>query len=92
MRSERHQTLGVTLLVLACLGTSLGVVYSSHMCREYYATLQTLEGQRWAAEEDYSRLLLEESTLASPHRVLSIATEQLNMRTPGVGTDRVVIQ
>jgi len=51
-----------------------------------------LESQRWAAQEDYSRLLLQESTLASPHRVLSIATEQLGMRVPGMGADRVVVQ
>lgn len=92
MSAPARQMLGVLGLAVACLGSALGVVYSSHVCREYYATLQVLESQRWAAREDYSRLLLQESTLASPHRVLSIATEQLDMRVPGIGADRVVVQ
>jgi len=87
-----RQTLWLVGLALGCVASALGVVYSSHICREYYATLQSLESQRWAAQEDYSRLLLQESTLASPHRVLSIATEQLGMRVPGMGADRVVVQ
>lgn len=92
MMVGRGRQYGVLLMALACLGSSLGVVYSSHVCRAYYASLQSLEAQRWALQEDYSRLLLEQSTLASPHRVLSIATEQLGMHLPGMGADRVVIQ
>lgn len=92
MTGSTRQMLGALGLAVACVGSALGVVYSSHVCRTYYAALQTLESERWAAQEDYSRLLLQESTLASPHRILSIATEQLGMRVPGVGADRVVVQ
>lgn len=92
MSAPARQMFGALALTVACVGSALGVVYSSHVCRTYYATLQTLEGERWAAQEDYSRLLLQESTLASPHRIVSIATEQLGMRVPDVGADRVVVQ
>lgn len=92
MSAPARQMFGALALAVACVGSALGVVYSSHACRTYYATLQTLESERWAAQEDYSRLLLQESTLASPHRIVSIATEQLGMRVPGVGADRVVVQ
>ncbi len=92
MTAPARQMLTALALALACVGSALGVVYSSHVCRAYYAPLQTLESDRWAAQAAYSRLLLQESTLASPHRVLGIATERLGMRVPGVGADRVVVQ
>ena len=70
------------VLSLALLFTAFGLIGTSHECRTYYARLQALELQRWAAEEDYSRLLLEESTLASPHRVISVAQDVLTMQPP----------
>ena len=80
----------VALAASACVLSALATGYSSPICRDYYARLQELESERWLAQEHYSRLLLEESTLGSPHRVLGIADEQLGMEPPSIQRLRVV--
>ena len=70
--------------------SALGLIYSSHLCRQFYAELQELEASRWELQEDYSRLMLEHSTLASPHRVATIAHDSLAMRRPLLDPARVV--
>ena len=79
----------VPLLVLAVVLSALAVVRVSHECRRDYAALQTLESSRWALQENYSRLMLEESTLASPHRVLQVATGDLAMAVPPI--ERILV-
>ena len=78
------------VLILAVVATSLALIYSSHTCRALYTKLQVLETNRWALEEDYSRLVLEQSTLANPHRVVIIARDELNMAPPKLDEVRVV--
>ncbi|MEP1470693.1 MAG: cell division protein FtsL [Halieaceae bacterium] len=84
------------LLSLAAAGlvlvSAFGVIYSSHACRELYAQLQDLEAGQWHLQEDYSRLLLEESTWASHHRVEKVATAELAMQPPAVENLQVVAQ
>ena len=84
------------LLSLAAAGlvllSAFGVIYSSHACRELYAQLQDLEAGQWHLQEDYSRLLLEESTWASHHRVEKVATAELSMQPPAVERLQVVVQ
>ena len=58
------------------------VIYSTHACRELYAKLQVLESSQWYLQEDYGRLMLEQSTWASHHRVESVARSDLGMRAP----------
>ncbi|WP_050759393.1 cell division protein FtsL [Luminiphilus syltensis] len=77
-----RSSLGIALVVTVNTVSALALVYSSHVCRQYYAQLQHLEQGRWALEEDFSRLLIERSTLASPHRVYQVATNQLDMAPP----------
>jgi cell division protein FtsL len=72
--------------------SAFGVIYSSHACRELYAQLQDLEAGQWHLQEDYSRLLLEESTWASHHRVEKVATAELAMQPPAVENLQVVTQ
>ena len=88
---QRESATAIALLML-CLVSAIAVVYSSHSCRRFYSALQDLEIERWRAQAHYSRLLLEQSTLASPHRVLVIAKDQLGMSTPSIGTIRVVLE
>lgn len=83
---------GVFVMLGLVLASALGVIFSSHQCRLYYATLQTLENERWALEEDYSRLMIEHSTMANPHRVLSMADAELHMAAPAVAGRKVVHQ
>ena len=91
-RSASRTSLGGSLMALAIVASALGLIYSSHLCRELYAELQDLETSRWELEEDYSRLLLEQSTLASPHRVATTAHETLEMHEPELSPERVVQQ
>lgn len=86
-----HQSwFGTASVLLAVVVSALGLVYSSHVCRAYYAELQDLEASRWQLQEDYSRLLLEQSTLASPHRVATVARDELSMQSPELSAERVV--
>jgi len=78
------------ILLIAALVSALAVVYSSHVVRGLYSKQQVVEYRQWELQEDYSRLLLEHSTLASPHRVVSIAQEDLAMTSPQLSIDRVV--
>ena len=68
--------IGLLGLVLA---SAFAVIHSTHSCRELYTRLQVLESRQWHLQEDYGRLLLEESTWASHHRVEKVAREDLSM-------------
>lgn len=83
-------SLAGSALAIAIVCSALGLIYSSHLCREFYAELQDLETTRWTLQEDYSRLMLEQSTLASPHRVATIAREDLAMESPALDPARIV--
>ncbi len=88
--SARHSLVS-SLLSLSIVATALGLIYSSHLCREYYAELQRIEANRWQLEEEYSRLILEHGTLASPHRVQRLASDELGMSAPTIDQRRVVL-
>jgi cell division protein FtsL len=62
--------------------SAFAVVASTHACRGLYSELQDLEAQRWYLEEEYSRLLLEESTWASHFRIESEAGRCSGWRLP----------
>lgn len=79
------------LLSLCCvLFTALGVIASTHACRGLYTQLQDLEARRWYLEEEYSRLLLEQSTWASHHRIESQASEALGLQVPPLARTRLL--
>jgi len=78
-------TAGVLVLVSA-----LAVIHSTHACRELYTRMQVLEARQWHLQEDYGRLLLEESTWASHYRVEKVARNELEMTEPDLARYRVV--
>lgn len=78
---------GALLLVLV---SAFALIHSTHGCRELYTQLQVLESRQWHLQEDYGRLLLEESTWASHHRVEKVAREELGMTEPDLASYRVV--
>lgn len=80
---------GTAALVLV---SAFAVIHSTHACRELYTSLQTLEAQQWHLQEDYGRLLLEESTWASHYRVEKVARADLGMAEPDLANYRVVSQ
>ena len=81
-RSGRGWSLLSAMLVVAVLVTALTIVDVSHRCRQYYARLQALETEQWRMQEQWGRLLLEQSTWASHHRVETLARKQLEMHLP----------
>lgn len=83
--------LNVGAMVLVLL-SSFAVIQSTHACRELYTHLQVLESRQWHLQEDYSRLLLEESTWASHYRVEKVARSELGMAEPELTRYKVVRQ
>ncbi len=72
----------VVVLALLVLATALGVVYTTHHSRKLFVELQSLQAVRDELNIQWGRLLLEQSTLATPSRVESIARRKLGMRAP----------
>ncbi len=94
LRGQRASSYAPLLLALGAAGlvliSAFGVIYSTHACRELYAQLQDLEAGQWHLQEDYSRLLLEQSTWASHHRVEKVATAELEMLPPTIENLQVI--
>jgi len=82
--------LAIGTLVALILGSALAVIQSSHDCRKLYTVLQQLEADQWHLQEDYGRLLLEQSTWASHYRVERVATRELDMQAPALAERKVV--
>jgi cell division protein FtsL len=80
---------GVMCLIVVC---AFGVIQTSHACRQLYAQLQILEASRWYMEEDYGRLLLEQSTWASYRRVERVAERDLGMQPPAITELKVFVE
>jgi cell division protein FtsL len=78
-------------LGLAVLLTAVSVIDTSHRCRVMYARLQDLQLAQWNMQEQWGRLLLEQSTWASHHRVEQLARKQLKMRLPTTAELQVVL-
>ena len=79
------------ILVLILFST-FAVIHSTHACRALYAQLQVLEASQWYLQEDYGRLLLEQSAWASHHRVEKVARGDLGMEAPDLARFKVVPQ
>ncbi|MDP5054985.1 MAG: cell division protein FtsL [Congregibacter sp.] len=84
------RSLWVTLVLALVLGSAFSIIGSTHISRSFYGQLQDLEARRWYLEEEYSRLLLEQSTLASHFRIESEAGSTLGLGAPGHDQTRLV--
>jgi cell division protein FtsL len=80
------------LLVLAVLMTALAVISTSHQCRQAWAKLQGLQSAQWDMQENWSRLLLQESALATHYRVEQAAERRLQMRIPEAADIHLVLR
>ena len=90
-RQGRGWTIASAVLAVAVLGSALSIIEVSHRCREYYARLQSLETARWRMQEQWGRLLLEQSTWSAHHRVEKLARKELQMRLPSTDELEVVL-
>lgn len=72
----------VPLMLFLVLASCIALVQTSHKGRRMFSELQDLRGEAMQLEEEWGRLLLEESTWASPDRVQRLAKKELNMQAP----------
>jgi cell division protein FtsL len=76
------ENLALVLMVLAVVTSAISVVYSKHQSRVEFVALQKLEQHRDHLNEEWGRLLLEQSTYAGPGRIESQAKLKLKMTVP----------
>ena len=84
--------MGLITCFIGVVISALSVVKETHQTRLLFASLQAQESERWQLQEDYSRLVLEYSTLSAPHRVSAISRTSVTMTSPDTGAIRVVIE
>lgn len=88
------QSLGIFMpviwMLLAVMASALAVIYSKHAGRAEFVVLQKLEQERDLLNEEWGRLLLEQSTWASPNRVEKDAISRLQMIVPTAEMTRVI--
>ena len=70
------------LILLADIGSAIGVVYTRHQSRHLAVELSSLEQQRDEAIAEWSRLQLEQAWLADAGHSENKATERLGMQSP----------
>ena len=70
------------LLVLAVMGSALGVVFSTHESRKQFVALQVLQKERDEMNIQWGRLQLEQSTWATHARIEQMASDKLEMIIP----------
>lgn len=87
---QLKQLLAALLLLIMVVSSALGVVYSSYKSRQLFAELEQINRESIRLEEDWGRLLLEQSTWASHSRIEQIATSKLNMVVPNASSIIVV--
>lgn len=89
--SRRLVCVNVATLMLVVV-SAFAVIHSTHACRKLYASLQELESSQWYLQEDYGRLLLEQSAWASHYRVEKVARAELGMKSPQLDRLQVVLK
>lgn len=72
----------VPLLLFLVLASCIALVQTSHKGRRMFSELQDLRREAMQLEEEWGRLLLEQSTWALPDRVQRLAEQELGMQAP----------
>jgi cell division protein FtsL len=78
------------LSLLLVLVSSLGVIYSTYKSRQLFSEVQLQNRESMRLEEQWGRLLLEQSTWSSQSRIEGLATSKLSMMVPDPSTMIVV--
>jgi len=79
-RPARWLTVGLMGLVLV---SAFAVVLVTYQTRVQFAELEQLRQRNQQLDEQWGRLLLEESAFSSPSRVERLARDELDMAEPG---------
>lgn len=77
------------ILVVLVLISAISVVYIKHSSRTEFVVLQQLDKQRDHLDEEWGRLLLEESTWSGQSSIEKLASLHLNMIVPT--TDMIIL-
>ncbi len=85
-----HIDVPIMVMVSLVIVSAVGVIYSKHLNRNEFIQLQKLEKQRDRLNEEWGRLLLEQSTWGSPSRVEQQARSRLNMIVPSADMTVVI--
>tara|TARA_B110000211_G_C13692304_1_gene383662 strand:+ start:187 stop:510 length:324 start_codon:yes stop_codon:yes gene_type:complete len=89
----RARSFAVMLLILILVvATALGVIFSSHQSRQLFGDLLQHNREKSRLEEEWGRLLLEQSTWASHSRIERLAKSELHMIVPNPESIIVVRQ
>lgn len=80
--NRMQQTLLLGFIGTSLLTTSLSMVYVKYATRQMFSELSQLQMNRDALNNEWTQLLLEQSTLATDGRVDRIANDKLNMHPP----------
>ena len=70
------------LVLIADVGSALGVVYTRHQSRHLAVQLGSLEARHDEAVAEWSRLQLEQAWLADASQIEGTARRQLEMQQP----------
>ena len=80
----------LAILLLAAVGSAIGVVHARQESRRLFVALNALETVRDELDVEFGRLQLEQATWAEPQRIERIAREQLGMLFPAAADTRVI--
>jgi len=78
----KSQILMLTIVLLANIGSALGVVYTRHESRLLAVELSALESQQDEGLEEWSRLQIEQGWLADASQIEKKARGLLQMQQP----------
>ena len=95
-RAPKHsgvvEKLAGFLLLLLVVGSALSVVYSTYQTRQLFSALQQQTRLTMELEEEWKRLLIEQSTYAAHDRIEQQARERLSMTVPAAESVVVVTE
>lgn len=80
------------VLLITVVMSAIAVVYSSYKSRQLFSDVQQAHKSSIQMEEEWGRLLLEQSTWASHARIEQIATTKLKMKVPESSDIKVIRQ
>lgn len=81
----------LVVLILANVGSAIGVIYARHRHRVLFVELSRLEKARDELNIEFGRLQLEQATVAESNRIDQIARTRLGMKFPEAA-DVVVVR
>ncbi len=76
------KTIAFSALVLAVFISGLNVVIAQHESRKLFVEIQSIEKIQDGLNEEWTRLLLEQSTWATDARIENVSRNELQMIAP----------